>query len=478
MTLSLLCIVNAGKMTGQLSPGDLAASHAHLEGISNCTQCHVIGKKVTNQKCLDCHTELQSRLDENKGYHASAEIIGKECVTCHNDHHGRNFEMIRFDEAAFDHDLTGYRLEGAHQKQECRSCHTTEFIVDNEIRQKDYTYLGLDTDCMNCHDDYHQQTLSYDCRSCHDMEVFKPASLFDHDEAAFQLKGQHEVVDCASCHEVGIRNEVEFQHFKGIEFSQCTDCHDDVHDGRFGIDCRQCHSEESFQLIGGRNAFDHSRTDFPLLGKHLKVDCRECHTDGMEGRDAFNEFVGAATDQCITCHQDVHEGKFGIDCASCHDVNGFQQASQTSEFDHNRTDFPLEGMHETVDCRACHTGAMTDPVSFNRCMDCHDDYHQGQFANKEPAIDCASCHVVDGFSTTTYSIERHAESSFPLEGAHLATPCFSCHMKEEVWSFQDIGTTCVDCHDDIHEGFIDDKYYPEQNCYILPYCGFMGGCVI
>ncbi|HSG67212.1 MAG TPA: cytochrome c3 family protein, partial [Bacteroidales bacterium] len=81
----------------QLSPGDLAAVHAHLEGTTNCTQCHVLGDKVSNEKCLDCHREIKARIDQNKGYHSSGEVSGKDCFECHNDHHGRNFQIIRFD---------------------------------------------------------------------------------------------------------------------------------------------------------------------------------------------------------------------------------------------------------------------------------------------------------------------------------------------------------------------------------------------
>ena len=106
----------------QLSPGDLASPHAHLEGIANCTKCHVIGNKVTNEKCLACHKEIDSRIDQRKGYHASSEVAGKDCFACHSDHHGRNFEIVRFDKEKFNHQLTGYKLTGAHLRQDCKAC--------------------------------------------------------------------------------------------------------------------------------------------------------------------------------------------------------------------------------------------------------------------------------------------------------------------------------------------------------------------
>ncbi len=164
----------------QISPGDLAAPHAHLEGMSNCTQCHILGEKVSNDKCLKCHSELKSRIDQQKGYHSSSVIKGKECVSCHSDHHGRNFEIVRIVYDKFDHDQTGYELLGAHAKKECKDCHKPEFITDQEVKKKKKTYLGLGTECLSCHPDYHQKTLSTDCASCHTFEAFKPASKFDH----------------------------------------------------------------------------------------------------------------------------------------------------------------------------------------------------------------------------------------------------------------------------------------------------------
>jgi hypothetical protein len=55
-------------------------------------------------------------------------------------------------------------------------------------------------------------------------------------------------------------------------------------------------------------------------------------------------------------------------------------------------------------------------------------------------------------------------TKFKLEGAHLATPCIACHKKQEKWAFRKIGSLCVDCHKNEHKGFIQEKYYPKENC--------------
>ena len=82
------------RLTAQLSPGDLSRSHAHLEGISNCTKCHELGNKITDEKCLSCHTEISDRIRLNKGYHSSDEVKGKQCIACHSEHNGKDFQLI------------------------------------------------------------------------------------------------------------------------------------------------------------------------------------------------------------------------------------------------------------------------------------------------------------------------------------------------------------------------------------------------
>ncbi|HEX6890742.1 MAG TPA: cytochrome c family protein, partial [Chryseolinea sp.] len=139
----LLLMLSTLSGFGQLSPGDLSQAHAKLEGMSNCTQCHDLGKKVNNNKCLECHKEIKILIGQNKGYHASSEAKSKDCFSCHSEHHGRKFDMVRFDEKKFNHDLTKYKLEGAHATIECKECHRPDNIQDASIRKKKDTFLGL-----------------------------------------------------------------------------------------------------------------------------------------------------------------------------------------------------------------------------------------------------------------------------------------------------------------------------------------------
>jgi hypothetical protein len=453
-------------MWAQISPGELSKFHANLEGMVNCTKCHVLGDKVSNEKCLECHQELKSRVNQGKGFHASSAVTGKDCFSCHSEHHGRNFEIVRFDSQQFDHQKTGFRLTGAHIRQECNTCHRNENIESADIKKKTYTYLGLKTNCNACHEDVHQNTLSTDCAKCHTTQEFKPATLFDHSKTDFLLKGKHQETDCRSCHEVTFEGGKEFQRFKGIQHTSCADCHADPHKGSFGSKCTDCHNEQSFTEFMGRSSFNHAQTQFPLLGKHRKIDCTACHEmgAGTQANNVFQDYKGKDVHSCITCHQDVHQSKFGTDCKQCHSEDSFQKMINPEAFKHDLTGYPLEGKHTAVDCRKCHLGKATDPLPHELCGNCHKDYHEGQFIRGNEHPDCNACHQVEGFTESSYTVERHQASSFPLEGAHQATPCFSCHLKNEEWTFTGLSQQCAGCHTNVHEGGLGEKYYPQQKC--------------
>jgi len=252
----------------QISPGALSKVHSHLEGMSNCTKCHTLGDKVSNDKCLACHTELKTRIDQKKGYLVSAEVKRKQCASCHNDHHGLTFQIIRFDKDKFNHNLSGYKLTGAHSRLKCEDCHKPAFITDKKIKAKKFTYLGLKTECLNCHADYHQKTLSANCADCHSDEKFKPASKFDHQKTKFKLAGKHEQVACAECHKTAEVNGVKFQQFKGVKATNCTNCHKDPHANKFGQILTETQKKEQLKGVGAIKKSDHSNANFKREGKH------------------------------------------------------------------------------------------------------------------------------------------------------------------------------------------------------------------
>jgi hypothetical protein len=450
--ISFVLCISALKLSAQISPGELSQPHANLSGLSNCTKCHVLGEKVSNEKCLDCHLDIGIRITESKGYHASPEVKGKMCVKCHSDHHGKGFKMIHLDTKAFEHALTGYKLLGTHANIDCRKCHKPEYITDPRVKSKTSTFLGLDQKCLSCHKDQHRGTLSSDCASCHDFENFKPAVNFNHNSARFNLVGKHAEVDCKLCHKISMVNGKEIQKFTDIPFGKCTNCHKDVHNNKFGQSCTQCHSEISFHQIKGMKNFNHSRTDYPLEGKHRTVTCAKCHKTGYTNSLKYT--------QCSNCHKDYHVKQFMVqgrspDCAACHSTLGFDQSSYTLEM-HNEIPFQLTGAHLATPCFACHK--KSEKWSFRnigkQCIDCHKDIHEASLDKKyDPEPSCVNCHSTKRWSEIAF---EHTKAGYPLEGAHLRQSCRSCHFKaaepgSPLLHFSKLSSSCTECHKDEHQ---------------------------
>ncbi len=435
----------------QISPGKLSNAHAHLEGISKCTDCHVLGEKETTSKCLECHSEIQNLVNQNRGYHASLEVKDKKCASCHNEHHGRKFQIVKFDSLNFKHELTSYLLEGKHSKIDCASCHTKALIKEKISQKKTNSFLGLGKDCFSCHEDVHQNTLTNNCISCHNQDHFKPAENFNHSKTNYVLEGKHAEVECEKCHKIETRSGKKFQQFANVAHNNCTNCHTDVHENRFGNDCVKCHNLNSFKVVKSINSFDHSQTDYPLKGAHIALDCKKCHLKSYTTELKHN--------YCSDCHKDYHEGQFNSiqksDCSDCHSNIKFTPANYSIQ-QHNKTKFKLEGSHIAMPCFECHK--KNDKWNFRiggeKCTDCHTNTHEGYMDRKYRLdADCKNCHSITNWAQISFN---HDETEFSLEGRHTELKCRDCHFKEingiQKQQFKWNTNTCENCHEDIHVG--------------------------
>ena len=309
----------------QISPGPLSRAHEDVSGPTQCTSCHVVGKGSAELKCQECHVEIAAEISGGHGLHSHF-ADKQDCAKCHSEHNGEDFSLIHWQPSlkAFDHSQTGYRLEGKHAVIECNQCHTPAHIqasVKPSIKMKDLrkTYLGLSPDCVTCHDDPHKGQLGQNCVQCHNFVDWKAATKIDHNKTRFPLTGLHQQVACAKCHAPATPGGPA--RLTGMAFAKCSDCHADPHHGTFAQSCETCHTSEGWKKIPEAQQFDHSKTKFPLLGKHAQVDCVKCHTDGN-----FKKPVAFA--KCMDCHTpDPHGGQFAErkdkgECASCHTVDG------------------------------------------------------------------------------------------------------------------------------------------------------------
>jgi hypothetical protein len=200
--------------------------------------------------------------------------------------------------------------------------------------------------------------------------------VFDHGrDTRYPLAGKHRGVKCDSCH----RGDL----YRDKTDTSCVSCHkgDDKHKGQLGASCDTCHSVRGWR----ETSFDHQRSGFPLLGKHTRVECRQCH--------ASQEFKDAKPD-CLSCHakEDRHKERLGPRCGQCHNENGWKDW----DFEHGkRTRFPLEDSHEKVACTGCHTTPVKDKFALTSdCVSCHrrDDVHFGTYGER-----CDECHRPDNW---------------------------------------------------------------------------------
>lgn len=509
IALFTFCTTAHAQFANLVNPGPLSSPHQYLEGIKNCTQCHASASGVPDEKCLACHKEIQERISQRKGYHSR--VLG-DCVKCHGEHKGADYDVTGLSRLTFDHTDTGWPLTGGHQNLDCPKCHTKmrkNIVTGAATSYK--TYLGNNSNCKSCHTDVHKsKNASFQqCYKCHDTSSWqqRAQSNFNHNkETEFkQIVGKHAETQCYKCHTTKTWAPLT---------KNCVNCHKDPHKGQFGKTCETCHNPRAWKntsvggaasagaskpsvpetpavpvpsVKGGKNkkaaeaataapVFDHSKTAFPLLGKHQTVACKSCH--GSKIGKVKRNFK-----DCVGCHVDPHKGAFKpAPCYSCHSNDGFNvmkskptapssaptsvqsddspavtsavEAAPTPSvnvprttaaqagFDHTRTGFPLVGKHQFVTCDNCHAGGKFKGLG-RECSSCHNDFHKGELG-----MECERCHSpVTSFQDIEFNHNR--EAKFRIDGQHVKNQCNQCHWNNK-YKMGDF--TCSTCHVDVHKG--------------------------
>lgn len=308
--------------------------------------------------------------------------------------------------------------------------------------------------------------------------------------------------DCSECHGGWTSSMTE----------ACLDCHEgigeqiDVRAGLHGVvgkpkahQCALCHSEhngEGFAIVNARSfaqagvpdpeAFDHGIVGFEMAGRHLEIECTDCHPHATAGVLPKGErrFVGLEAD-CSGCHEDVHEGRYAIACVECHG----QESFTTLEAPSHAKVLPLVGGHAAVDCVTCHAvdgahsleilGTARGQPAPRECVDCHDSPHRGEFVegvaavlHSTPGDTCVSCHEAEhesfreeGLSVTA---EQHTLSGFPLAFPHDTQECADCHGRDAgdfAARYPGRGPEeCARCHEDPHGGQFEGDPFSAAGC--------------
>lgn len=351
--------------------------------------------------------------------------------------------------------------------ESCVACH-------KEIGWLEVRRLGLHgrergEECSVCHPDHAGREFA--------MIQWKEGSAdrFDHREAGWPLDGKHASVACRDCHKASyqvseaatlIKRKDRAASWLGLDRA-CLTCHKDAHHGALGADCEKCHDTKAWKPA---SVFDHSKTAYPLTGKHAPVACEKCHlapslpmTFDETGRPEplYKPLPHA---ECSDCHKDPHAGRLGPACARCHVTGSFKEIEEKT-FNHDLTRYPLRGLHIAVKCSDCHDPrtAWGKKPPFASCTACHVDPHAAQATLAGRVADCEACHNVAGFRPSTYTIAQHESSTYPLVGRHRKVKCEACHLRKPAGVPLDrLGKAgvllrpahgrCTDCHGDAHGG--------------------------
>lgn len=283
--------------------------------------------------------------------------------------------------------------------------------------------------------------------------------------------------DCTGCHEDVGADLAAKRGFHGATLATtptvatsadaCATCHQEHHG-----DATPLSGEHAFALAGFASIaeFDHRGLDFRLGGRHAELACDKCHRSAGAASLAKGEkrFLGLVQD-CASCHEDVHRGKFGPDCARCHgEEHPFADAAN---FVHVES-FPLVGGHAQK-CEECHAPDGPHAVELaqaaqpRECAACHESQHSGPFlgavatlARTSSDATCALCHDAarGAFAedSSAMPLELHAASGFALTKPHERARCEQCHEPaKSTFSDRYPGRTadaCAACHGDPHRG--------------------------
>ncbi len=238
-------------------------------------------------------------------------------------------------------------------------------------------------------------------------------------------------------------------------------------------DCAHCHPDHAgrdLDLVrweeGSPRKFDHTRSGWPLAGKHAGLECRACHRTEFQRSpaaplikhaDRAASWLGLDT-ECASCHDDSHRGQLGSTCVRCHDTRAWKPAPA---FDHAASAFPLTGKHRVTACVKCHlppgrvlarnasgeSVPLYKPLAHGECSACHRDPHVGRFG-----AGCAGCHSTKDFRKIRPGAFDHNRTRYPLRGRHATAACASCHDPRTAWGPKPAFATCTSCHRDAHAG--------------------------
>jgi len=349
--------------------------------------------------------------------------------------------------APFDHNTTGFILEGAHVRERCESCHTQG------------TFRGTPRDCASCH---------------------RPGGRAPGKPPSHIVTN----VQCSSCHYSVSWTPANFRHrtTQGVVPGACTSCHNNVtapgkpaNHPLTTASCDTCHQTASWLPAGYSHALvtpgscASCHNGVRATGKtagHIPTTaaCDACHATGFAfapvsvgvGPMHANMTGPVAAGNCSTCHSGAFLNQNAqvkppthiattAQCDTCHNST---TSWATATFDHATANPPAAGR-----CSSCHNGATalgkpsTHIPTTAQCDSCHANYtafKPSRMNHVGTAGQCASCH--SGAYVFANALAKPA--------SHIPTTaqCDSCHVSGFInWSpatmnHAGLAGKCITCH--------------------------------
>lgn len=363
----------------------------------------------------------------------------------------------------FNHDQTGFLLNGAHQRLRCDSCHAKGVFKGTPRRcqychsqssklatiKKSSNHIQSTNNCDDCHTEVTWTSVRVDhsavigscvtchngtkgqgkpanhvqshdrCDSCHRTITWSPA-FFDHDNVTGS---------CFNCHNGSTATGKHPQHIQSS--NQCDDCHRTTAWRPAGFDhsnvtgaCSTCHNGTTAtgkpaQHIQSSNICEdcHRTTSWiPAIFDHSNITgtCYSCH-NGTTAPGKPNNHI-QSSNQCEDCHSTTAWTPAGFDhsnaagsCSTCH--NGL-----------NATGKPNDHFITALQCDECHNTTVWNPADFRHtspnypgdhraslsCISCHSGNSETvNWPSPSYKPDCAGCHA------NNFKQDSHKKSEEP-----------------------------------------------------------------
>jgi hypothetical protein len=272
---------------GQGAGFPLVGKHKGLE----CARCHR-GPKLAQARfvglprtCEHCHP------DPHEGQ------MSLSCDKCH-DEQGFKTPWVK----NHHREESAFALQGKHASLQCRHCHNQQLRAQDLARADAAEIAG---NCLNCHQDPHQNQMGASCRSCHSEAGWTGSNLlFSHDQqASFKLEGPHAALACDACHSQKEKRYRPIAH-----------------------ECADCHQKQALAMQGTAGAL-RGAADF----HYGRLSCTDCH-NVQDARQSISEF----RQKCASCHNS-HYGELLYAWANSFDKNRLR-AEQALKQIQNPTD--------------------------------------------------------------------------------------------------------------------------------------------